>query len=121
MATVDKLGLRDDTLVMFTSDNGPHQEGGHKMEYFDSNGPLRGKKRDLYEGGVRVPGLFEWPARIPQPRVTQMPCNTSDIYPTLLEIAGPLQRVEGVIHVRAREVVPLEIGGAKMPASHDYR
>ncbi|MEZ6092278.1 MAG: sulfatase-like hydrolase/transferase, partial [Pirellulaceae bacterium] len=49
-----ELQLDENTLVMLTSDNGPHQEGGHRPEFFDSNGPLRGHKRDLYEGGIRA-------------------------------------------------------------------
>jgi len=55
-----KLGLDEDTIVFFSSDNGPHREGGHDPDFFDSNGPLRGIKRDLYEGGIRAgqrPGL----------------------------------------------------------------
>ena len=50
---LEELGIDDDTLVIFTSDNGPHKEGGHKPHFFDSNGPLKGYKRDLYEGGIR--------------------------------------------------------------------
>ena len=49
------LGLDDKTLVLFSSDNGPHKEGGADPEFFNSSGPLRGMKRDLYEGGIRVP------------------------------------------------------------------
>jgi len=87
----DKLkeaGLDKNTLVMFTSDNGPHQEGGHKMEYFDSNGPLRGKKRDLYEGGVRVPTIATWPGVIAAGRESGHVSGFQDILPTFAELAG---------------------------------
>ena len=56
-----ELKIEKDTLVIFTSDNGPHQEGGHLADFFDSNGELRGKKRDLTEGGIRVPTIAWWP------------------------------------------------------------
>jgi len=58
------LGLDKNTLVIFSSDNGPHQEGRHQMEFFDSNGALRGMKRDLFDGGVRVPTIARWPGKI---------------------------------------------------------
>lgn len=63
-AKLEATGLADNTLVVFTSDNGPHKEGGHHFDYFDSNGKLRGSKRDLYEGGVRVPTLVWWKNKI---------------------------------------------------------
>jgi len=78
------LGVADNTMVWFSSDNGP--EGG-----VSSPGraePFRGRKRSLYEGGVRVPGLLEWPAKIKTPRVVKMPCSTLDYFPTVLEILG---------------------------------
>ena len=54
---LQRLGIAEETLVIFTSDNGPHQEGGHRADFFNSNGPYRGIKRDLYEGGIRVPTI----------------------------------------------------------------
>ncbi|MBM3877870.1 MAG: N-acetylgalactosamine 6-sulfate sulfatase [Verrucomicrobia bacterium] len=73
-------GVAGNTLLWYNSDNGAIAEG--------STGGLRGRKAAVYEGGLRVPGLMEWPARLKQPRVITMPCGTVDIYPTLLELAG---------------------------------
>jgi len=87
----DKLketGLVNNTLVIFTSDNGPHQEGGHQMEFFDSNGELRGKKRDLYEGGVRVPTICKWPGVIEPGRESDHASSFQDVMPTFCELAG---------------------------------
>lgn len=77
-----------DTLVLFTSDNGPHREGGHDPDFFDSNGPLHGSKRDLYEGGIRVPLIAWWPGKIPAGRVTDAVAYQGDILATLAELAG---------------------------------
>lgn len=75
-----RLGIAQETLVWYTSDNGAQGPG--------STGGLRGKKGSLWEGGVRVPGIIEWPDRITAPHATSIPAVTSDIYPTLLALAG---------------------------------
>src|SRR5687768_8484140 len=64
LSLLKELGIDQNTYVFFTSDNGPHQEGGRVVEYFDSNGVLKGYKRDLYEGGIRVPMIAWAPGRI---------------------------------------------------------
>ncbi|MEM7010368.1 MAG: sulfatase-like hydrolase/transferase [Verrucomicrobiota bacterium] len=78
---LDELGIRDNTILWYCSDNGALRDVGNAGEY-------RGKKGDVYEGGLRVPAFLEWPAKIPQPRSTRLRATTSDIYPTLLSIAG---------------------------------
>ncbi len=80
--------LADDTLVWFCSDNGPEGNPGPQKRNRGSAGLLRGRKRSLYEGGIRVPGLLEWPGRIPKPRKLSTPAVTSDILPTVLAALG---------------------------------
>jgi arylsulfatase A len=74
-------------LVLFTSDNGPHREGGNDPDSNDSNGPLRGIKRDLYEGGIRVPLIVRWPKHTPPATVTDRIGAFWDLLPTFAEIA----------------------------------
>ncbi len=83
-----ETGQDENTIVIFTSDNGPHREGGHDPDFFDSNGPLRGIKRDLYEGGIRVPMIVRWPARIRPGQVSDQVWAFWDLLPTLAEAAG---------------------------------
>lgn len=83
-----ELGIANDTLVVFTSDNGPHAEGGHKPEFFRSSGTLRGYKRDLYEGGIRVPFIARWPGRASAGSICDEPFAFYDLLPTLAEISG---------------------------------
>jgi arylsulfatase A len=90
-AIADRLrakGIDRDTLLMFVSDNGPHEEGGAAPQYFKSSGGLRGIKRDLYEGGIRVPFIAVWPGTIPAGRVSNHPWAHWDLFPTLAEIAA---------------------------------
>src|SRR5262245_12337378 len=81
-------GLDQRTLVLFTSDNGPHQEGGADPEFFKSSGGLRGIKRDMYEGGIRVPMIMSWPGTIAAGSVTTYAAAHWDLFPTFAELAG---------------------------------
>jgi arylsulfatase A len=81
-------GLDNRTLVMFISDNGPHQEGGGDPAFFRSSGGLRGIKRDLYEGGIRVPMIARWPGVVPAGRTSDHVWAHWDMLPTLADIAG---------------------------------
>ena len=87
-ATLEELGIAENTIVMFTSDNGPHMEGGADPIFFNSNGGLRGVKRDLYEGGLRVPFIISWPGMIEGGKESDHISAFWDILPTLADIAG---------------------------------
>ncbi|MAT46733.1 MAG: N-acetylgalactosamine-6-sulfatase [Verrucomicrobiaceae bacterium] len=102
------------TLVVFTSDNGPHSEGGHKHEVFDANGPLRGFKRDLYEGGIRVPTIAWWPGVVEPGTTCSEPLAFWDFLPTACELAGVKtpEGLDGFSFVNALS--------GKPQRSHDY-
>lgn len=85
-AGLRKLGIADNTLLMFNSDNGAWMDGNPPPDAFGSNSILRGHKGELWEGGIRVPGIIEWPARIKKPAITEVLACTSDIYPTVIDI-----------------------------------
>lgn len=83
-----ELGLDGDTLVLFTSDNGPHKEGGRDPAFFDSSGPLRGIKRDLTDGGIRVPMIARWPGKVPAGRTSEQVWSHCDFLATAADAAG---------------------------------
>jgi len=94
---LEELGIAENTLIMFTSDNGPHEEGGADPEFFNSSGGLRGVKRDLYEGGVRVPMIASWPGTIEGGRVSDHISAFWDILPTLSDLTGfGVQQSDGI-------------------------
>ena len=95
-----ELGIENDTLVIFTSDNGPHREGGNDPDFFDSSGPFRGIKRDLYEGGIRVPLIASWPGRI-VPAICSRPSAFWDFLPTACEAAeiAPPTSIDGISYL----------------------
>ena len=82
-----ELTIDANTVVMFMSDNGPHKEGGSDPAFHDCNGPLRGIKRDLYEGGIRVPLIVRWPGKVKAGQTSDLICANWDILPTIAEIA----------------------------------
>ena len=88
---LDELKLADNTLVIFSSDNGGvggYEREGIQMHQITDNAPLRGGKGMLYEGGIRVPYIFRWPGRIAEGTTCDRPINSVDLFPTLLEVAG---------------------------------
>ncbi|MCL2346638.1 MAG: arylsulfatase [Planctomycetaceae bacterium] len=115
---LDNLGLTENTIVIFSSDNGPHVEGGHSDKIFDfhSNGPLRGHKRDLTEGGIRVPLIVRWPAKIKPGTETQHICAFWDFYPTICELIGENSPsgLDGI------SFLPTWLGETDRQKEHDY-
>lgn len=108
-----ELGIDRNTIVIFAGDNGPHKEDGHDPDFFDSNGPLRGIKRDLYEGGIRIPMLARWPGRIRPGSVTDHISGFQDFLATAAQIAGvPAPATDGISYLPA-------LTGREQPA-HPY-
>ncbi|MFO7826601.1 MAG: arylsulfatase [Cyclobacterium sp.] len=87
VASLESLGILENTLIVFTSDNGPHLEGGADPDYFDSNGPFQGYKRDLHEGGIHVPMIASWPAKVEAGSQTDHISAFWDILPTFADLA----------------------------------
>ncbi len=108
------LGLEQHTLVIFTSDNGPHAEGGANPDFFDSNGPLKGMKRELYEGGIRVPMIAWWPGEISAGAECDHISAFWDFLPTACEMAG-ISIPEGTDGI---SFLPAMRGGTQK--SHDF-
>ena len=99
LAKLKELALRiTRSQVFVTSDNGPHSEGGHDAKFFDSGGPLRGIKRDLYEGGIREPMIIRWPGHVAAGAVSNQVGWFADFLPTADEIAGvrPPANLDGI-------------------------
>ena len=115
VARLKELGLYDNTVIMFASDNGPHLEGGHDPDFFDSNGPWRGYKRDVYEGGIRVPMIVSWPGHIQEGKETDFTCSFWDMMPTLRDLTGTASPddMDGV------SLLPL-LQGKKGQKEHDF-
>jgi arylsulfatase A-like enzyme len=88
LAALKEQGLENDTVVIFSSDNGPHQEGGNKVEFFASAGPYRGFKRGMTDGGIRVPAIVRWPGRVKPGTVSDHVWAFWDFLPTACDLAG---------------------------------
>jgi arylsulfatase A-like enzyme len=115
-AKLKELGIDKNTLVLFSSDNGPHKEGGADPAFFESWGPLRGYKRDLYEGGIRVPMIARWPGKIEAGSVTNHVSAFWDLLPTCTELAG----IETPENIDGISYLPTLLGKPKKQKQHEY-
>jgi len=116
LAKLRELDLDKNTLVIFTSDNGPHGEGGANPAYFNSGGGLRGMKRDLYEGGIRVPMIAKWPGQIEAGSRSDHVSAFWDVMPTLAELAG----AEVPADIDGISFAPTLLGRSRKQKKHDY-
>ncbi|GAA0879119.1 arylsulfatase [Algoriphagus jejuensis] len=112
---LDELGLAENTIIVFTSDNGAHREGGADPDFFDSNGPFRGYKRDLYDGGVHVPMIVKWPGKVNAGSTSDHVSAFWDWLPTFADILGEKtpDGIDGVSFLPS-------LTGSKEQTSHDY-
>jgi arylsulfatase A-like enzyme len=113
---VASLGLANDTIVIFTSDNGPHREGGNTPGFFASAGPFRGIKRDLYEGGIRVPLIVRWPGRVKPGQTTSHVGYFGDFFATFAAMLGR-PAPDGLDSV---SFAPTLLSDAAAQKTHDY-
>lgn len=115
LAQLKSLKLDTNTVIFFTSDNGPHKEGGVNPDFFQSSGPFRGIKRDLYEGGIRVPMIVRWPEKIQPGTVSDQVWAFWDFLPTAAAIAGttPPSSLDGL------SMLPTLLG-QKQTNQHDF-
>lgn len=116
LARLKELRLDEKTLVIFSSDNGPHREGGNRPEFFEASGPLRGIKRDLTEGGIRVPFIACWPGRIAPGQVSDHVGYFGDMMATLAELAG----AEPPADIDSISIVPTLLGHKGDQKQHAY-
>ena len=115
MDRLKQLKIEENTVIFFTSDNGPHKEGGVDPKFFNSAGPFRGLKRDLYEGGVRVPMIVRWPARIKPGQVSDFIWANWDFLPTVADIA----MTRSPTNIDGISVLPL-LTGKMQTNRHDF-
>ncbi len=113
---LEDLGIADETFVFFSSDNGPHREGGNDPDFNDSNGPLRGIKRDLYDGGIRVPTIARWPGHIKAGTTSDFVGYFGDFMATAADLAG----VEPPKNLDSISFVPTLLGHLESQKQHDY-
>jgi len=111
-----ELGVADNTLVMFSSDNGPHMESRNDPLRFDPSGPLRGMKRDLYEGGIRVPLIAWWPGKIRPGQVSRHVGYFGDLMATACEVAG----VDTPPGTDSVSFLPTLLGRSQRQKEHEY-
>jgi arylsulfatase A-like enzyme len=115
IAKLKELGIDDNTLIIFSSDNGPHLEGGADPDYFDSNGPYKGYKRDLYEGGIHMPMIVRWPGKVEAESTSDHISAFWDFLPTVAEIIGANtpDNIDGISYLPS-------LLGEENQLKHDY-
>lgn len=116
LAKLDELGLAENTLVLFSSDNGSHREGGADPDFFNSSGGLRGNKRDLYEGGIRVPFIARWPGHVAAGSTSDFAGAFWDIMPTMVELAG----LSAPRYTDGVSILPILRGDTTVQRQHPY-
>jgi len=129
MQLLEERGLADNTVLIFTSDNGPHEEGGADPNYFNHDGKFRGLKRSIHEGGIRIPFIVRWPGRIAAGSESDQPFAFYDLLPTFCDIAQwpnqelaessnrpivPLSNTDGV------SILPTLLGNPQAQRQHDH-
>lgn len=129
MQLLEERGLAENTVLIFTSDNGPHEEGGADPDYFNHDGKFRGLKRSTHEGGIRVPFIVRWPGNIAASSVSDQPFAFYDLLPTFCDIAQlsngemaqlsngkivPLSNTDGV------SILPTLLGNPQAQRQHDH-
>jgi len=124
MAKLKELGIDNNTIVMFSSDNGPHKEGGADPAFNKSSGLLRGNKRDLYEGGIRVPMIARWPGKIKAGSKTNHISAFWDFLPTCCELArhtsGGLADIETPKGIDGISILPTLLGQSQKQKQHEF-
>jgi arylsulfatase A-like enzyme len=118
LAVLKSHKLETNTVVFFASDNGPHKEGGPDPEFFQSAGPLRGIKRALYEGGIRVPMIVQWSGTIRPGQVSDFPWAFWDFLPTAAEIGGASDKLPASID--GQSILPTLFGKPQRPHEFFY-
>lgn len=116
LSEIENWKMNTNTVVIFTSVGGPQKEGEMDPKFFDAAGPLRGEAGSVYEGGIRVPMIIRWPARIKPGQVSDVPWAAWDLFPTVAEIAllSPPKKTDGT------SIMPLLTGKGKMKARNFY-
>jgi len=116
VAKLKELGIEDNTIIIFSSDNGPHLEGGADPDYFNSNGIYKGYKRDLYEGGIHAPMIVCWPGKVKAASTSNHISAFWDFLPTVAEIIG----AETPDNIDGISFLPSLLGEKNQQQQHDY-
>ena len=129
MQLLEERGLADNTVLIFTSDNGPHEEGGADPEYFNHDGKFRGLKRSTHEGGIRIPFIVRWPGHTPAGSESDQPFAFYDLLPTFCDIAGLSNRELVKSSIRpivqssntdGLSILPTLLGNPQAQRQHDH-